>query len=396
MDWKITDGSFKGFKFHVATPRKENFGMLSQEVTDERRLQVSERALVDGADVEDFGAKPRVFTADIIFFGEDYQAQIKAFRKVLDEGTTGVLVLPDLDEAVFAKFQKSVRKTAAETATMLSISWLEDRTRVIQATDATTAAQAQAALQAGNTAQALPTVQEQSAKVLNKSDSALSALSNNAFVKALQAAENSVVNVRTTINSALNVPRVTRQNILNTVARVTTEINGLKSAVNGLLNYTDLLTLGLSFTSPSRINSGLGKVDFTAVEEATTATVVGNQTVVTEQEQVKNIQSFAEAVKDLKNAQAAVLDAKNELETETGGNTQSFSQEAVALANTINDLVFIIEEKPTVQVFASIRQSLAEICHNNGLPVDDMDRVYRLNTNLTDILDVPAFTVVNL
>lgn len=396
MDWKITDGTFKGFKFHVATPKNVNFGMTSQEVTDERRLQVSERALVNGGDVEDFGAKPRPLSAEVIFFGEDYQTQLKEFMRVLNEGTTGVLILPDLDEAVRAKFQKSVRRTSTDTSTVLSVSWIEDRSEVINATDAASAIQAQAALQGGNPAQAIPTIQEQAAKATAKANSALDKLNNNSFVKALQEAEKSVTNTRVAINSALNIPRVARQNIISTVGRINGEINGLKSAINGLLNFSDLLVIGLSFTNPTRVNSGLGRVDFAEVEAPVTTQVVGNSQVVTTPQDNKEYGSFKEASQEISQIADTLAELDTELEESTGGNTEDFSAESVALLNTVKDLLFILEERPTAQVFSSINQSLMEICHNNGLPVDDMERVYRLNTNIQDPLDIPAFTVINI
>lgn len=394
--WNITDGKFKNLTFHVATAKRAKQGIQSQEITKERRLQVSERAMVDGADVEDFGAKPRLFSATVVFFGDNYQDELKAFEAVLDQGTTGTLILPDLDEAVLAKFQKSSRVTQTESSTVLNVNWIEDRSKVIQSTSATTAAQAQAALENGNTAQAIPTIQEQAAAVNSKSDSSLSALNNNPFVKALQAAENSVVNSRVQINSVLNVPRNARQQILGTVGRINGEISGLKNAVNGLLNFTDLLSLGLSFASPTRINSGLGKVDFSSVDTVSTQIVSGISVVNTNTSQPKNIQSFKEAEKELKKSVKVIDDLKKDLEDQTQGNTDDFNSLCLELVNSVKDLIFVIEEKSTKQVMTTMRTSLLEVCFYNGLTVDDIDRIYKINTQLDDILDIPAFTVVNL
>lgn len=396
-EWQITDASFAGFKFHTAIPKRgDTVGVMSQEETMERRLQVSERALVDGADVEDFGAKARTFSATVIFFGADYRQQLKDFKAVLNSGKTGILVLPDLDESVFAKFQKAGRRTDTDGATILSISWIEDKSTVVNTSSATTNQAAQAAIQSGNVANGIPTVQDQAGKVLSAASDAKDVLTNNAFVSALQSAENSVVSARQQINSVLNVPRTARQNIISVVGRVTSEITGLQGAINGILNFTDLLSLGLTFATPTRINSTLGKIDFAAVDDPKTSIVSGNEQVITTPEPVKPINNYAQAVTELEASRDAIIASQNELDGLTNGQTEDFKDSTVLLLNQINDLLFILREKPTRQVLTVINTSLMEVCFNNGLQPDDMDRVYRLNTNLTDILNIPAFTVVNL
>ena len=52
-EWNITDASFAGITFHVAVPKAgSGFGVMSQDISNERRLQISEKPLVDGAEVD--------------------------------------------------------------------------------------------------------------------------------------------------------------------------------------------------------------------------------------------------------------------------------------------------------------------------------------------------------
>lgn len=402
-DWRITDGVYKDFTFHVAVPKATTpIGITDQEITTERRLQVSERPLVDAADVEDFGRKSRIFTATIVFFGADYQEQLKAFEAKLNDGKSGTLILPDLDEAVLAKFQRSSRRTNSTDGdtTVMQVTWIEDRQTVVSATATTptqvAASAASAAIQSGNLAQAIPTIQDQAAKVTGGADSALSSLSNNPFLKALNAAESAVTNARVTINSVLNIPRNFRQQIISTVRRVQEEINGLKAAINGITDLTTLLELGLTQASPTRYNTGLGAVDFRAVDIPSTSVVGGNNQVVTTPVLTTPIKSFPEAEQILRAAIDAINISSQDLESQTGGSTSDFSSESVALINHTKDLLQIIEAKATVKVLTESQSTLLEVCFRNGLDVSEVDRVYRLNTQLDDILDIPRFTVINL
>lgn len=399
-DWQITDGTFKNYKFHTAKRpgRDVKSGVQSHGEQEERRLQISERARVDVDDVEDFGRKSRIFTSKIIFYGENYHPELKKFKKILNEGTSGVLILPDEPDAVYAKYHKSSRDTSVDfgDATVLDVTWIEDRKTQIQATDGTTGDIAQAALASGNTAQAIPTIQEQAAKANRRADAALSALNNNPLIKALNAAQTAVTNARVTINSIANLPRNQRQAILSSATRITSDVNGLKSALNGLLAYTDILNISETQSSPTRYNSGVGAVDYQAVNTVSTAVVSGNQQLVVKQTASTQIQSFDEAAQLLSDFSASIDQTSKELETSTSGSVQDFSLGAIQLINAVKDLISIIQSKPTSKVFTITRTTLLEVCFNNGLNVSDVDRVYGLNRNLSDILNIPAGTAINL
>lgn len=399
-EWNITNGIFKNFTFHLANPGKgTNSGITMMDVNNERRLQISERALIDGADVEDFGKKARTFSAEVIFFGDDYQIQLKAFEKILDEGTTGILILPDVDQAINAKYQKHTRKTSATEGgcTILSVSWIEDRTSVVSETTATAAEQARAALASGNIAESAPTIQEQSSDALQKANSTLANLKSNSLLNSLQSAENSVTNTRVTLNTALNLPRNQRQGILSSIGQLTSGITDMKSGLAGLQTFASLLEFGLTVAAPTRINSSLGASDFASVDTPVTTTVIGGTTkVVQTNNAVTTISSFEQAVVMLKKTLKIVTDSSSALEVQTSGNTSVVSSSAISLVNSVKDLIKIIDIKSTKNVLTTSTTSLLEICFNNGLTVSDVNTVYKMNTFLSDILYVPAFTVINL
>src|SRR5689334_4882198 len=93
----LTGGSFKNVPFHVAIPSKQTqYGVESEEMSVERRLQFIKRPLVDGSPVRDWGAESEQFTAVVEFFGSKWKADSDAFLAVLDEGTPGPLILPTI------------------------------------------------------------------------------------------------------------------------------------------------------------------------------------------------------------------------------------------------------------------------------------------------------------
>lgn len=394
--WRITDASFKGQKFHVAIPDKaSNFGMTSQSISKERRLQVSEKPGIDGADVEDFGQKPRIFSAEVIFFGDDYRDNLKAFEKILDQGTSGILILPDLDEAVWAKFQKEDRRTTAQdgTATMLSISWIEDRRTQVTAQDITAADAAKAALSSGNVAQSIPTISDKANSVVAFSNAATNTLQNNSVITAVLAVESAVVSTTTSINAVTNIGRNAIQQIITVYHRATAEIANLQASIRGLLTFTDNLNLGLTQKKPTRYNTGLGAEDFTQPPTSTT-TVGPTNSVVVASNPSNAVNSFTDAINLLTASIANMKQNRLDLESSTKGSTNDFSLASIQLENQAKELLNIITPATTTNYVVLARLSLVEICFANGLTADQINNVYLNNTQITDPLVVPPMTVI--
>jgi prophage DNA circulation protein len=403
-DPRIVDAKFKDVVFHVAIPNKASpFGVTSQEITNERRLQISEKPLVDGAEVEDFGRKPRNFTAEVIFFGDNYLEQLKTFEAKLNEGSSGTLILPDLDEAVIAKYQKHNRKSSAQdgNCTMLSVSWIEDKnskslSAVFQAGALDPNSPTGQVLGDKTNEEKAVLVQESTASITDSINSTRALIENNSFLKQVNDLKGSITSQRQTIDLVSNLGRDTKTLILNTVSSYKSETESLKSSISGLLKFTDILKNDSSGT-PTRYNTGLGLADFVAIGISSTTIVSGSaQVVVAAKPAEVVVQSFEDASAKFKASLAVIKDAEKSLQLTTQGQTAEISKSNVVLINSIQDLIKLLDEKPTRQVLTESATSLVEICFRNGIKIKDLDRVHKLNSQLDDILDVPRFTVINL
>lgn len=406
-NWRIGDAFYKGFQFHVAIPAKSSgYGVTSQSIKTERRLQISEKPGVDGAEVEDFGRKPQTFNCDVVFFTNDYVEQLEKFESILNQGTSGELILPDMHTAANAKFQSEERRTATDTMTVLSLTFIEDIKAPPTATVASTSVLAKAALSANNPTAAIPAIASLCSTISQGAQSLTNTLNNNPVINAIQAANNSVVGVTSTINSVLNIARTTRQTIISLVKETQNNLKNIQAATQGLLNFTDLLnltTVGAQSNSVSQPlttaqSSTLASIDYKNVGTSTTTTVNGSQQVVQGSTIAPTqVNSFKDATTQFQSVLETLQSQKQGLETNTSGNTDDFTVSSVQLEKQIQTLLGIIETPPLSPVYSDITMSLAEICFLNGKTVEDIDTVYQNNNNvLTDILTVPAFTIVYL
>ena len=399
-DPRITDASFKGLTFHVAVPAKNSpFGVMSQEIVNERRLQISEKPLIDGAEVEDFGRKPRMFSAEVIFFGDNYLELLRAFEAKLNEGSSGTLILPDLDEAVVAKYQKHTRKSSAQdgNSTLLSVSWVEDKT-VRTAASLFTPDPLNISTVNGKTED------EKKDEVNHKADLVKDAvaatrnlLENNSYLQKITDAQNAVSSQQQTVSSIANLPGDTKNLILGTVSRFKNETDSLQSAMNGLRSYNDILKNNEADGSPTRYNTGLGLADFVSIGVATTTVVSGSAKVVNAVKLPEVvIQSYTDASSKLKASLAVVKSVQATLQKNTKGATDDIVTANIILINSIQDLIKTLDDKSSKQILTESPTSLIELCFRNGLKVKDVNRVHLLNTQIDDILDIPRYTVVNL
>lgn len=396
--WKITDGSYKGLTFHLAVPNKaQAYGVTSQEVTNERRIQVSEKALLDGADLQDFGRKAKTFTAEVIFFGGDYRSALKTFEDILDEPSTGTLILPD-HAAVKAKYLKHTRKSSATEGdtTVLSVSWMEDQTA---ATPSPISRADQTAQEANVplTEYGVSKVENQALTLLSLTKKGQALLADNVVLNKITQSLNAATATRVSINSVTNLTRDAVNLVSTTYKQINTTLDALTIASNGLLHVTDLLKFNLESPNPTRFNTALGLADFAAPNVGTTTTVSGTEkVVVVPVATTSTVQSYDDAAKQMKVIAADLSTNKTTLEKSTQGATKDFSVSAVTIINQINDIVALIGKKSTKQVLTTTQTSLLEVCFENGIPTKDIGRIYQLNLSLSDTLDLAPLTVVNL
>lgn len=86
MSWEqnLQDASFRGVRFDVLRTRDGR----------ERAVSRHEYPYVDGADLEDMGARERHFELTAVFWGDDYDTRLQAFIAVLDQAGNGELIHP--------------------------------------------------------------------------------------------------------------------------------------------------------------------------------------------------------------------------------------------------------------------------------------------------------------
>src|SRR6185437_8547538 len=86
MSWEqnLQDASFRGVRFDVVRTRDGR----------QRAISRHEPPYVDGADLEDMGARERTFELSAVFWGDDYDTRLQAFIAVLDQAGIGELIHP--------------------------------------------------------------------------------------------------------------------------------------------------------------------------------------------------------------------------------------------------------------------------------------------------------------
>lgn len=409
MQWKITDGIFDGFKFNVAVAQGEKYGTTDVDTKVDRRIQESESALIDGADITDFGRKARSFDVTVVFFGEDYRDQVKKFEDVLNKGTSGVLVLPDADQAYLAKVKSYSKKTSVADGSVLtmSVSWIEDNGTIKASGDlAIKQAELDAAranIQDGNATDAIGTAQSLSAKVNGYADSARSALNENQYLNDARRSLAGGAAFNSGLAGILNVPKQSIAQLVSISDAALGNNDSIKATVSGFLSFLDSFKQKSSTSAaagadlaPLRFNSGVGFADFEEPDTVTTAVISGNQTVVVVKNEAEKIDSFKTASALLK-AQVKDVEANNtEMEALSRGQTSEYRTNIIYMINAMKDLINLIDDKPTQYVFSSIDSSLIEIMFANGVSLDQLERVHILNRGLLDIVDIPAMTVIGI
>jgi prophage DNA circulation protein len=81
MAWKdsLLDASFRG----------RTFSCVGADDRTERGVALHEYPFRDGGEGDDMGRKARRFTLRAVFWGDDYEAELAAFVKLLDQGGEG-------------------------------------------------------------------------------------------------------------------------------------------------------------------------------------------------------------------------------------------------------------------------------------------------------------------
>ncbi|MGZ3316861.1 MAG: DNA circularization N-terminal domain-containing protein, partial [Isosphaeraceae bacterium] len=225
FEWQnLTNGSFKGIPFHVAIPnRNHQYGVESEEMSIERRLQFIKRPLVDGAGVRDWGSDPENFVAVVEFFGVNHAKTAETFLQALNQGTPGILVLPTAPKAVLAYFWKRTRSTTYRegNAIKVTVTW-------VAATE----------VQTDNTGKATgadltpPSIDEAKSALDTDVSNALSILQDNPLLSAVRTFQGGLSKVRSVVNAVLTLEEGVRNKISNLDANIKGTLALIKSATD--------------------------------------------------------------------------------------------------------------------------------------------------------------------
>lgn len=399
----FTDGTFKGYRFHVAVPTKDQpHGVNSIEKSSERKLQIIKRPLRDGADINDFGRDARTFSAEVEFHGPNYLNEFASFEAICNEGTAGKLILPDQPKAVLAMFQKmSVRSSAQNGESLLvGVSWIE-----AGSTPSKLLAEALAAQTADQVAAANDATSRLEAAVSNAQD----VIKNNVFMKGVQSAYGKLSQARSTINAALKASNTQRKAILDSVGSIQSTLGLANSIGDRVLSFVSKKSAGRAAAAPTAAGSSLASqsidaqtgqqvADFAEPDTvALAADPLAKPSVVPEvQKEIPAIQTGAGAeLAVTKVAEALATDAET-LAQLSGGRTDDISRAITKVRLCLVDLAATVKPAKLNPYLLQVELSLAEVLFFNGISVDRVQEIYEKNTHIEDVLAIPAGTVIYL
>lgn len=393
MAWKnLTDGSFKGFRFHTSKPKKggDVHGISSQKTTKARRLQIVKKPRVDGGGINDFGADPDTIEVDIIFFGADYLKKYEEFLSLCSDGKPGILVVPVRSRAVVAYFQQVTETTEVGSGGTIraSVSFVEDTT--IDPVELETASTS-----------VVPNSLQKASALSEKLDAAKKILNSNPLIDAVRFAESGISTVRRYANTVIQLD----QNIRNRITSVTNEINGTIDLVKGAVSIFKKDKVPSTANTGNLIDPETGQevVPFDQVDEPTEADDILDQpdpTPITSENTPElsdsNLVSNAGIEVFTTKASELVKAQREEMALLGGGKTDDISKSLTQVIIALDDFRASIATKAGTPVLVPNDLSIVEIMFHNGIDLNDLSRVISNNRHVSDPLAVDAGTVVYL
>lgn len=390
-EWKnLNDGSFKGFTFAVAVPQKnKGHGVISRETVHERKLQIVDRPLTDGSDTNDFGRKGRVHSAEIIFHGTNYRADFESFLKLCDEGTPGVLSLPD-KPSVMASYQRMSERAEHGGSNSLTchVTWVEStQTQSVFASS-------------GPKTIVVPDVTATANLSKSFAQSAIDAVNSNPVLAAIRSAETGLSQVRSVVNAVTSLA----EGVRNRIAAIDAEVRGTLSQIKDAVDEISTLFgvspggQGVVFAAAIDVVTGQRTGNFSEPDQVTPAPdpLVATRNPPTTSVQLGAILSPSAALVAIDKLSQHLASSRDDLTSNTSGRTDEVQKALTAVVGGLSDLRAVIAATPTHQVVVPAEMSLMEILFANGRSVDEVDTVYGQNRHITDPLVVQATTVITL
>lgn len=394
-EWiNLTDGSYKGFTFHVAIPTAANpQGIGSEEVELERRIQQIDRPLVDGAKISDFGRKSEVYTAEIYFHGPNYQQQYKAFLAVISDGVPGPLTLPTEPKTVQAAFWKLSRRADASGGNLkvVRVTWVEHNDQVV-----------------GSLNQ--KSIDSTKSDLDSKISTAKSKLQDNIFLTAVRGFESGLSTVRRASNMVLTLTDGVRNRIKQLDANVSGTLNLLKQttdeiySVFGKAKDTSASLQATAQTAKvpaaARFDSTTGQriADFTEPDTVAPAVDPLQKPPISPQIDVpqSNVDTNQGVQIFVQKAVAQMKADRDELLSNSSGRISDVASALTAVMNSLEDFGGTIQTPSVNLVVVPREMTLMEVLFLNGVSLDNLNLIHQSNTHIDDPLVVPAGTVVAL
>lgn len=396
-EWaNLTNGSFKGVPFHAAIPsRDRQYGIESEEMTIERRLQFIKRPLVDGAPVRDWGADPEVYVAVIEFFGVNHAKTAEAFLQTLNEGTPGQLILPTQAKAVLAYFWKRTRATHHNDGNSIkvTVTWV-----------AATEVDALGTGKASGSTLTPPSIDQAKSSLDADVSNALGILQDNPFLTAVRTFEGGLSKVRSVVNGVLTLEEGVRNRIAAVEANIKATLALVKSATDQIHALFSPSASAAAKTTSSSTSLGTDKetgqtvidvsepdtlppaADPLAAPEVAATIDVGTSNLGSG----SGVIAFGDAIADSLSAD------RDEVTSSSAGRTEDVAR---ALTTVLNSLAAYIQSvSPTAPLTYTIPydMSLGEAMFLNGIDLSQMRTIHKANSHVLDPFVVPKGTVLVL
>jgi prophage DNA circulation protein len=396
-EWQnLTNGSFKGVPFHVAIPSRDHqYGIESEEMTLERRLQFIKRPLIDGAPVRDWGSDPETHSAVIEFFGVNHARTAEKFLQTLNEGTPGLLILPTSKKGVLAYFWKRTRTTNVHdgNAIRVTVTWV-------------TATEVQSAGTGKATAFNVEPVSIDTGKSTLDSDvsNALSVLQNNPFLTAVRTFESTLSKARSAVNAVLSIEEGVRNKVASLQADLAGTLSLIKSATDEIHSIFSPSAIAAAKSAISNKSLGTNNETGQTVTDFSEPDTIPAQTDPLAPPAVQpsvsiptnNLNSIS-GVKNFGDAVVAVLTAtRDDLSDNSSGRTEDVIRNLTATLNSFSAYIQAVVGAPPLSFTVPVDMSLGEALFLNGIDLSELRTIHRQNPQVDDPFVVPKGTVLLL
>lgn len=390
-EWfELTDGSYKGFIFHVAVPMSGfNHGATDISVDGSRRIHEIKRPFVDGQRTLDLGANGETINADIVFFGETYLERFEEFKTILNEGTSGTLILPDRRSAIKATFSKITETSrAGESASKtVRVTWVQDEiTQDDTASGAVEGKIPKSVIDAVNNVQ-------------NKVQSAVDTVNNNVILSTVRQFDQVVSTGVSSVVTAVSLGTTVRNRILVSVSNLENAFTSIVGAAVQIGALFGVSQSGSGFeTGQVDPDTGQPIEDAAADDDVTEADdqLAAPETEPTEEIDIISLET-AEGLEQFENDTIELLESISEsLASDTDGRTDDVTNSITEVKNAVREMVDAASPDDDRLILTPFELSLAEIIFENDGDVNQLNEIYKKNSFIEDIHAVPKGSVIRL